>query len=478
MHSVRSGPICCSIANAGSYKFAIAQQTNAWGKGTAMRVNITTAAAVGLLAALLVATFGDGLAATEGPPFAPDEFKGVLLEDADVAPFVVERQSRHCWPGPHLPHERPGVQQYISAEENPKVRVVVYRFDGERAAADGADLYAHSMAEIFEEGRLGAETVGEGCWITMPSYGPALVFHRGTFCGLVGVRSSTVDARGLLLEIAQKLDRKIQGLPVQPGLASALSAAPAEGRGYSYSLTRTPSPQLLVGGVDVGTLAVNHLPESWRVTERSTPWGRRFIARYGATLSQIELQVGVYDSVATAEQQTLGLLTTSLGRFERAGGSLSDLGDSGNCWCYCRNSAATIVFLRSNVLVSVAVGSPDPEQDAERIARAVDAEITAGTAVLELTEEVSLPLVSDVVSPASVAVGEKAQIEVEAVDPAGGEVTSFAFVTFPRPRALTRQRSNVFLFEGVDLGVNEVIVGAINDENVVALWRQEITVHE
>ncbi len=136
-----------------------------------------------------------------------EELKHVLLKQSEVAPYSLEAQVPHRWPGPQL--QRLGVQQSLEAEGRPGLRVTVYRFDDEKAAMEGADFYAHSMAEVFRGGGLEGETIGESCWVSTSGYGAALVFQRGLFCAVVGVITDIASERGIITEIAQKLDKKI-----------------------------------------------------------------------------------------------------------------------------------------------------------------------------------------------------------------------------------------------------------------------------
>ena len=416
--------------------------------------------------------------------FEPEELRGVLLEDSDVSPFKVAKQVEFRWPGPH--GVGPGVEQYVEAVGRPTVLVFLFGFHNDEAAKAGADFWAHSMAEVFAEGGLHDVTVGESCWVSVSGSGAALVFQRGPFCASVGVITDVASERSIITEIAQKLDEKIVGYLGRAQVNDAPGSDQPEesqsGAEYSvgpYTLTRSASPELLVSGVDLKVLAKRHLPEfEWYRSRIIGAWGTRATLRDLARESKVDIRIAVYDCVREAENHALDALTSVSALSKRAIVANLAVGDSGNCWVSDRQAGSSVTFVRKNVLVAVSVYAANAPEEVRRIARAIDQDIVRGRDGVKLATMVPVPVIRRVGAPRALGIAATKEVEIDAVDPLNRELSFFAFTIGPGITASRMDRPNTLLFQGVKVGVHKLIVGAINQKNVIALWHGEIIVEE
>jgi hypothetical protein len=102
-----------------------------------------------------------------------------------------------------------------------------------------------------------------------------------------------------------------------------------------------------------------------------------------STDSRAELSVGIYASVAEAEEAALDYLNSVSSLFRRA--PEIGIGDSGNCWLSEREWGSGIVFLRKNTLVSLSIyGRTDRREQIRQIAKGVDQSLATGTPAVEL----------------------------------------------------------------------------------------------
>ena len=137
-----------------------------------------------------------------------------------------------------------------------------------------------------------------------------------------------------------------------------------------------------------------------------------------------------------------------------------------------------MTFVRKNVLVAVSVYAANAPEEVRRIARAIDQDIVRGSDGVELATMVPVPVIRRVGVPSALRIGAPKEVEIDAVDPLNRELSFFAFTIGPGITASRMDRPNRLLFEGVKVGVHKLIVGAINQKNVIALWHAEIIVEE
>ena len=93
---------------------------------------------------------------------------------------------------------------------------------------------------------------------------------------------------------------------------------------------------------------------------------------------------------------------------------------------------------------------------------------------MRLARTVPVPVMRRVHLPTALAVEATKQAEIDAVDPLNGELSFFLICR--GINSLPTDQPNMLLLEGVKPGVHEVVVGAITDRNVIALWHGQLSV--
>ncbi len=373
---------------------------------------------IGALAVVSVAislSLGQATGQNEQP--VPVEPIGGALSSFDVSRYVVVQEFPDSWGyGERLGEAqvRPALRQVLTAPGEPSVRVKMARFDSREMAVAAAEFHLGLVAVPFEQGGLNGQRVGERCWVAQTPWGATVLFQLGPFCVLVGAPVAAPEERGVITEVARKVEAKISRRLAEEGLALGMPDLGGEERREElkalYDFAHWPGKD---GPVRDGfKVDASLLPEGlvFRYVSLADPgvtakgdWlgvYRWYEVTNVDGSGSLNIDVAVMETCAQAQERVIEVFVGSSKPqpplFCRGGQYGLDLGDV--CFAGRQRDGYfhSVMWVRNNVFVRMWASTDDLYPLVEPLARALDAAILQRATFKTYAECASRPVITAV----------------------------------------------------------------------------------
>lgn len=199
----------------------------------------------------------------------------------------------------------------------------------------------------------------------------------------------------------------------------------------------------------------------------------QFVFRYatteGAAKQVFEVSLRVLDSVAEAQEELIGFLSTCTGKLPKGDSMGLEVGDvcfaakDGDCY-------RRIVFVRNNIFLSLSLMPAAKSAEAQippdisEIAGKIDAQIKLAEEA-EKTEELKKPVISEFTAASSVTKPDTpVEVTLEVSSPGGGKVDLF----FDQAGAMVYEHEGKRYFRAEKPGTYTITVCAVNEHFLVS----------
>ena len=230
-----------------------------------------------------------------------------------------------------------------------------------------------------------------------------------------------------------------------------------------YSLSRAPTPEYLVTGVNLPELSKARFRTMDKVDlGLKGRWGRSFTLLQKEEKKQVKITVAVYGSVAEAEDSVLDLLNDTSAVL-KPGSKSGDVIGTHSWYLASPSGSGTVVFTYDNSLFQLFASDYSL---AERSARKIVNDLTLGRNGIKLGKFVALPKITDVRVPSELKRGIERTLVIKGWDLHQQKLSFVALAS--KGQLLETKKKGEKMFVPQEIGTDELRIYAINEMNVVS----------